>query len=232
MAETALFANRPFRILPISTSNAAELDRPEPGSTVDLTFCVKARQLVSALGERRRHAANQRRSRIPFRFLCVQVAKVNLNRPISLRIDADNVRAVERHLRRRGHIDRRSQYTAVLVVGVVAADLGTAGRRKNKKVLSILNLRQESFQGSPALCCAFVHARTLQDLRKHLPDLKLDDIFRVLCIKLRMTLHKFVRPIRVFGKFVVLPQIFAVQERGLEVGHFFFSVCRAGSPDP
>ena len=39
-----------------------------------------------------------------------------------------------------------------------------------------------------ALCRTFVHARALQDLRKDLSDLELDNVFRVLGVKFRVAL--------------------------------------------
>ena len=45
IADTALSANSPFRMRPMRTSNAAELERPEPGSTVDFTFASKPASL-------------------------------------------------------------------------------------------------------------------------------------------------------------------------------------------
>ena len=73
-----------------------------------------------------------------------------------------------------------------------------------------------------ALRRAFVDARALQDLRKHLPDLILDDVFRVFGVEFRMSSHEFLRPIRVLGKRFGCPEIFAIQERLSEVGHLLF----------
>ena len=73
-----------------------------------------------------------------------------------------------------------------------------------------------------ALCRAFVDARTFEHLGKHLPNLKLDDLLSIVCAELRVPLHEAVRPVRVLGKLIIFPQIFAIQQRSFEVGHLFF----------
>ena len=58
-------------------------------------------------------------------------------------------------------------------------------------------------------CRAFVDARALKDFGKHLPDLILDDVFRVFGVELRMSAHKFVSPIRVLGNALIGVEIAA-----------------------
>ena len=59
-----------------------------------------------------------------------QIVEVDRDRREALRVDQNEVRAVEPDLSVRLHIDRGSQNAAVLMVGMVAADLGAAGRGK------------------------------------------------------------------------------------------------------
>ena len=55
--------------------------------------------------------------------------------------------------------------------------------------------------------CAFVDACTFEHLGKYLPNLKLDDLLSIVDVEFRMSTHKFVSPIRVFGKLVVCAQV-------------------------
>ena len=64
-----------------------------------------------------------------------------------------------------------------------------------------------------ALCRTFVHACALEHLREDLPDLKLNDVFGVLGVKLRVALHEALCPVGVLGEFLIFAQIFAVQKR-------------------
>ena len=104
--------------------------KPGTGQHRGLDLRVKARELVPALLERRRHAANQCRSRILFGFFDREVVQADLDGLVALRIHTDDVRAVEGHLRRRLHIDRRRDHAPMLMVGVVAADLRAPRRGK------------------------------------------------------------------------------------------------------
>ena len=56
--------------------------------------------------------------------------------------------------------------------------------------------------------CAFVDARAFENFGKHLPDLILDDVFRVFGVELRMSAHEFLCPVRVLGKLFVCPEVF------------------------
>ena len=73
-----------------------------------------------------------------------------------------------------------------------------------------------------ALCRTFVHACALEHLRENLPDLELDDLLGIVGIKFRVSFHKAFCPVGVLGEFLIFAQIFAVQKRSPEVGHFLF----------
>ena len=94
----------------------------------DLGF--KAAQLVPPPGKRRRYAADQRRRGVLLGLSGIQIVQVDLHRLVALGIHADDVRAGQGDLRRGLHVNCCRQHTAVLMVGVVAADLRAAGGGK------------------------------------------------------------------------------------------------------
>ena len=59
-----------------------------------------------------------------------QIRQADLRVRIALGYDPDAVRTVQPHLGLRFQLDGRGQHAAVLVVGVIAADLGAPGRGK------------------------------------------------------------------------------------------------------
>lgn len=84
---------------------------------------VKALELTSELREPRRYAAHQRRRRVLLLRAHSQLVQRHLTQGIPLRQDADRVPAIFSDRRARIEIDRRRQHTAVLMIGVIAAQL-------------------------------------------------------------------------------------------------------------
>ena len=88
---------------------------------------VDALHFIAALDGERRHTADQCESGLFFGFYGFKNGEISLDHAVALRIEADHICSVES---RRGdgvEVDACSQYAAVLVVSVVAADLSAAG---------------------------------------------------------------------------------------------------------
>ena len=108
---------------------------------------VKAVQLTAALRKRRSNAAHERGGRIFFFRVDGQIIQINLDRGIALGRNADDGIGPQRDLRRRFQIDSRSQHAAVLMVGMVAADLRAARRGK---AIACLHMQTPPFPRLPA----------------------------------------------------------------------------------
>ena len=71
-----------------------------------------------------------------------QIVQINFNRGIALGCDTDNGIGPQCDLRRRFQIDSRGQHAAMLMVGMVAADLRAARRGK---AIACLHLQMPPF---------------------------------------------------------------------------------------
>ena len=107
---------------------------------------VKAVQLTAALRKRRSNAAHERGGRIFFFRVDGQIIQIDLDRGIALGRNADDGIRPQRDLRRRFQIDSRSQHAAVLMVGMVAADLRAAWRGK---AIACLHMQTPPFPPPP-----------------------------------------------------------------------------------
>ena len=103
---------------------------------------VEALQTAAAPGKRRGDAAHERGRGIFLLRMDGQIVQVYLNRGVALGRDADDGVGPQRDLRRRLQIDGRGQHAAVLMVGMVAADLRAARRGK---VIACLHMQVPPF---------------------------------------------------------------------------------------
>ena len=94
------------------------------GEDVRRNICVKAADAKAPHGKARRNAPDQRGGRSPLRRNGRKLAEVYFKIVIALGLYADNAAVVRKHRSPAQQFDRCRKYFAVLVVGVVAADLG------------------------------------------------------------------------------------------------------------
>ena len=91
---------------------------------------VKTLQFGTALVEGSCHAAHQCGCGVNLFLSGVEVGQIDLYRGITIRMYPNNIGTVQCDLSGGFQIDRRCQHTAVLMIGMVAADFRAAGSRE------------------------------------------------------------------------------------------------------
>ena len=101
--------------------------KPRTGQHAGRCCRVKAADFIAVIQKALAHAAHKRRGMAEFRRLYRQIGQIHHIHRVALAFHAHNIVLVFCRRRNRVQIDARREHSAVIMVGVVAADLGSAG---------------------------------------------------------------------------------------------------------
>ena len=124
---------------------------------------VEALELGAALGEGGGHAADEGGGGVFLLGVDGEVGQVNLHRGVAFGGHGDDAAVIEGHLRHGFQVDGGSQHAAVLVVGVIAADLGAAGSRKMINLRHISSSQSQVVVDSPVF---FIYNNTTKPRKR------------------------------------------------------------------